>query len=337
MREKRTIVVVMLLATIVVMGARALNASLVPKTENEIPVFSGAVRDMNKEAAVKDEMGLGNNPSLRSAAFKVYKTSASPEEVFAFYLQKIGGKENLSFEDPAGIKPGAVSQVRYEIECYTDVDFEDYSNEEARHPGMWMKQSLAKNRKPHMPGKWIKEARFDWMKKETNNDLTTFFLIIHDDSFEFSPDKYATSSQIEVQVATAKSEEAMREETNEDMERKTATMSNSFKSKPPTEKDLGVPLYPGAKFDANNSAGMSAGNDYAVYIYLTNDQPLNVANFYEQRLKIKPVSMGSNQYMIPLKGKMPMPDEGISIQPNIMFGGGAKTVISIQKMARGKE
>jgi hypothetical protein len=36
--------------------------------------------------------------------------------------------------------------------------------------------------------------------------------------------------------------------------------------------------------------------------------------------------------MIPLKGKMPIPDEGISVQPNTMFGGSAKTVISIQKM-----
>jgi hypothetical protein len=36
--------------------------------------------------------------------------------------------------------------------------------------------------------------------------------------------------------------------------------------------------------------------------------------------------------MIPLKGQMPVPDEGISIQPNTMFPGGARTVISIQKM-----
>jgi hypothetical protein len=35
--------------------------------------------------------------------------------------------------------------------------------------------------------------------------------------------------------------------------------------------------------------------------------------------------------MIPLKGEMPLPEEGISIEPNTMFGGKAKTVISIQK------
>jgi hypothetical protein len=96
-----------------------------------------------------------------------------------------------------------------------------------------------------------------------------------------------------------------------------------------------VPLYPGAKFDAENSAGMSAGNDYAIYIYLTQDQPSKVAAFYEKQLKITPVEVGNDQYMIPLKGQMPVPDEGISIQPNTMFGGSAKTVISIQKMTGG--
>jgi len=35
--------------------------------------------------------------------------------------------------------------------------------------------------------------------------------------------------------------------------------------------------------------------------------------------------------MIPLEGKLPVPDEVISIESNTMFGGNAKTVITIQK------
>ena len=337
-----TIMWVAFLVTIIVIGVPALFAAQVPKTEKEIPVYSGAVRDSNEESALKEEMGWANDPGLRNAVLKLYKAGASPEEVFGFYLQTIGGKEGVSQDDPMGIKPGAVSPVWYEIEYYLDEDFEDYGigageSGEEQHPGAWMKQSLTKNRKPYQPGKWIKEARFEWMKKEANNDLTTFYLIIQDNSFEFAPEKYQTSSKIEVQVTTAKSEEAMREEADEDMERENQTTARSLKNKPPTEKELGVPLYPGARFDADNSAGMSAGNDYAMYIYLTDDPPSKVADFYEQQLKIKPVAVGDDQYMIPLKGKMPIPDEGISIQPNIMFGGSAKTVISIQKMVGGRE
>lgn len=279
-------------------------------------------------------MSWDMDQGLRNATLKVYKVGASTEDVFYFYLQKVGGKEGTIDIDPIGIKPGAVSQVWYEIEYYADTEFTDYYIEhDIMHHGTWMKQKLTENRKPHKPGKWIMEAKFNWYKKESNNDLTTFYVIIHDESFNFFEGKqYKTSTEIQMQVTTSKSEQATREEDEEKMEGQSAELSKSLKSKPPTENELGAPIYPGATFDADATAGMSAGNDYAIYIYLTIDQPAKVAAFYEQQLKIKPVEVGKGQYMIPLKGKMPMPDEGISIQPTTMFGGDAKTVINIQKM-----
>lgn len=128
----------------------------------------------------------------------------------------------------------------------------------------------------------------------------------------------------------------MREETEAQMDQKVEELAKSLKSKPPTAKDLGAPLYPGAKFDADASAGMSAGNDYAMYLYLTTDPPSKVAAFYEQQLKVKAGVQG-DKYMIPLKGKLPIPEEGISIEPNTMFGGSAKTVITIRKMTGRRE
>jgi hypothetical protein len=311
------------------------SAAQVPKSENEIPILSGAVREADKEASKKDEMSWDQNPTLRKAVLKVYRTGASPEEVFGFYRQKIGGKEGSMDTDPMGIARGTVSQVWYEIDYYTDEDLSDYDFDGSKHPGVWMKQNLTKYRKPQSPGQWIKGARFNWLKKESNNDLTTFYIIIFDESFESSPEKYATAASIEIQVTTEKSEQAVRDESDAEQDRKTGELSESLRQKPPTAKDLGVPLYPGAKFDADNSSGMSAGNDYAIYIYLTQDQPSKVAAFFEKQLKITPVEVGNDQYMIPLKGQMPVPDEGISIQPNTMFGGSAKTVISIQKTTGG--
>jgi len=62
---------------------------------------------------------------------------------------------------------------------------------------------------------------------------------------------------------------------------------------------------------------------------------MKVVNFYEQKLKKKAEEPMKGHFLIPLKGKMPMPDEGISIdEPNTMFGGSAKTVITIQKMTQ---
>ena len=318
---------------LVFIGSQSILIAQAPKSEKEIPIYLGATRDANKESELKSQMAWDMDQSLRSGVLKVYKAGASPEDVFNFYLQKIGGKEGTADMDPIGLKLGTVSQVWYEVEYYEDKEFTDYFIEkDVMHPGKWMKQKLTENRKPHKPGKWITEAKFNWYKKESNNDLTTFYVIIPDESFgEQTEKKYKTSTEIQIQVTTSKSEQAMREENEEEMEKQTSELSKSLKGKPPTEKELGVPVYPGATFDAENSAGMSAGNDYAMYLFLTTDPPSKVVAFYEQQLKIKAVEAVKGHYMIPLKGEMPLPEEGISIEPNTMFGGKAKTVISIQK------
>jgi hypothetical protein len=323
-----------LLAAAVVLSV---SAAQVPKSEKEIPVFPGAVRSAAAEAELKQQSEGVENTGLRSAVLKVYKTNAPPEEIFAFYLQAMGGREGISDEDPMALAPGTVSPVFHEIETYGESDLTDDIYEGHKYPGAWVKQNLIKNRRPYKPGMWIKVVRFSWEKKEANGDLTRFYVAIEDNSFEFDPEKYLTASQIRVDAATDKSQQAMREETDESMDREIEGMAASMKSKPPSEKDLGVPIYPGAGFDAENSAGMSAGNTYAMYLYLTADPPSKVAAFYGQRLSVRPVPVGDGQYMIPLKGQMPLPEEGISIQPNTMFGGTAKTVITIQKTAAGRD
>jgi len=83
---------------------------------------------------------------------------------------------------------------------------------DVRHPGTWKKQNLMMNRKPYKPGKWLKEARFNWFKKEPNNDLAEFYLTIFYNSFESLPAKYKTATIIETQVTTTKSFEAVQEE-----------------------------------------------------------------------------------------------------------------------------
>jgi hypothetical protein len=304
-----------------------------PKSANEIPVFPGAVRNADRESELRGQMGWEDAPSLRNAALYVYNTGASSEEVFGFYLQKTGGREGVMDLDPSQMKPGAISPVLYEIEYYRDEDFEDYPIEQGvTHRGVLMKQKLIQNRKPHQPGKWIIEARFNWYHMKGNGDLADFYVIVHDESFDIAPpEQYKTRTEVQIQATTTQSGQAMRGEDEESMDDRTAGLAGSLKKKPPTEKELGVPVYPGATFDAENSAGMSAGNDYAMYIYLSADPALKVASFYEQQLKKKANEAAKGHYLIPLKGDPLLPEEGISIEPNTMFGGAAKTVITIQK------
>jgi hypothetical protein len=324
------------LTMVFILNSRFVFSAQIPKSESGIPIFTGATRELQTEKERKEQMNWEYDQSLRSAILKLYITAATPEEVFAFYLQAIGGKAGSYDGNPMEIVPGNTTPVYYELEYYNEQDFDDamydFDYGESKHLGKWRKDTLTKNRKPYQSGLWIKHVLFEWWKKEANNDLTTFYLNISDNSFDVIPNQYKPTTEIEVQVTTNKSEEAMRDEMDEEMDRETEQMARSLSNKPPTEKDLGAPIYPGAKFDAENSAGMSAGNDYAMYLYLTTDPPAKVVSFYEQKLNIKAASYVAGHYMIPLKGKLPLPDEGISIESNTMFGGTAKTVITIQKM-----
>jgi hypothetical protein len=337
MNGRRNAILVCAMVGCLVISAGVTLAAQTPKSEKEIPIVGGAARDAAAEAELMEQ--AGEDPGSGSGMTKVYRAGASPEEVFNFYLQKIGGKEGVSWDgDPAKLAKDGTSPVSYELYYYDEEDLTDWTYEGQRHPGKWVKETLSKNRKPLKPGMWIKEAKFFWSVRNPDGGMSDFGMNILDIGFgsignpqDYQSKKYKTGTGIEVYVSTSQSEEAMREESWEEMEEETAARTKALKGKPPTEKDLGVPIYPGAAFNAEASAGMSLGDDYAMFVYLSNDQPAKVAAFYEQKLKKKAEKAGSG-YMIPIKGKPPVPEEGIVIQPNTMFGGSAKTVISIQKM-----
>ena len=112
MRKTMRTVVTCVTIWCTVAGAGVLFAAQTPKSEKEIPIIGGATRDAAAEAEQKEQSAGEQDPGIESAVAKVYKSGASPEEVFNFYLQKIGGKEGASWDgDPAKLAPGAASPV----------------------------------------------------------------------------------------------------------------------------------------------------------------------------------------------------------------------------------
>jgi hypothetical protein len=55
-----------------------------------------------------------------------------------------------------------------------------------------------------------------------------------------------------------------------------------------------------------------------------------VAAFYTQRLNMKPAIM-NEFYIFALKGELPVPEEGLVIQPNLALGDMPQTIITVQK------
>lgn len=101
----------------------------------------------------------------------------------------------------------------------------------------------------------------------------------------------------------------------------------------PTPEQLGVPVYPGAAYDAANSAGMSQPTE-KYYIFTTSDSLVRVVAFYENATKKRGEPMGDGgAVLIVLEGQAPFPKHGVMIEPNRqgMFPASVRTVITVRR------
>jgi len=101
----------------------------------------------------------------------------------------------------------------------------------------------------------------------------------------------------------------------------------------PTEADLGVPVYPGARYDGDVSGGMSQP-DHTIWIFFSDDAPAKVVAFYEKKTGKKASEWDKDKYMIALKGASIIPEHGVTVETlagNPLFPGKGKTVITVSR------
>ncbi|HEX3044426.1 MAG TPA: hypothetical protein VHY08_06705 [Bacillota bacterium] len=307
-------------------------ASVTPRSEKEIPIYPGSVRDQaaEKEALRQDtEYSKDIIKTWRSNTVKVYTVKAIINEVAGFYIQKLAAKEGAP--DNFVPKPGAVLPPWYELSCYEPDIFKDQYDDKDKlfYDGKWVK-SVFSQRKQWSKNEWLSNIRFEWNIVLSNGDMAQYSVLVEDEGYDAWKKVIFNTTRITVRILVTKSREALTDEQDQEMDRETEEKTSQFAKNTPSQKTLGVPIYPGSVFDPENSAGMSLDGEYQYYIYLSNDPPSKVLAFYEQRLGKKAIS-NEGGYIIALKGQLPIPEEGLTIQPNTMFGGKAKTVITVQK------
>ncbi len=101
----------------------------------------------------------------------------------------------------------------------------------------------------------------------------------------------------------------------------------------PTQEQLGVPIYPGAHYEAQNSEGMSQPTE-KYYVFTTGDQLARVVAFYENATKKKGEPLGeTGAILIALEGQAPFPKHGIMIEPNRpgMYPASVVTVFTVRR------
>ena len=104
----------------------------------------------------------------------------------------------------------------------------------------------------------------------------------------------------------------------------------------PTEAELGVPVYPGARFDGDVSGGMTQP-DQKIWVYFSDDAPAKVVAFYQQKTGKKANEWDKEKFMIGLAGNPVMPEHGLTIETlagNPLFAGKGKTVITVTRITK---
>lgn len=136
----------------------------------------------------------------------------------------------------------------------------------------------------------------------------------------------------EEEEASANEAEEAEEEPREGATAAASRQSPSSSLAQPSEAELGVPVYPGAKYDARNSAGMSQDDRYH-WLFITADPIGKVVAFYEGKTRLTPSEMSGSYIFTLKKGDSPyFPDHGVTIEKNTMFQPPIGTVVSVTKV-----
>ena len=289
-----------------------LLAAALPRSEKEIPIYPGSVRNASAEKELisqNSDYDEETKKTWRSNTIKVYTAKAVIDEVCNFYIKQLGAKPEFPEVDLYSLKPGAVLPPWYELEFYGKDLFENqYERDLLIHDGKWVKSAFAE-RPQWEKGAWIRTAWFKWNVILNNGDIAEYTVAIEDDGYDWRKKVIFNTTQIAIQILVTKSEAALDEEEDEAMDEAVAAKTRQLAKNPPTAQTLGIPIYPGSVFNPEISAGMSLDDDFQYYVYLSNDPPAKVVAFYEQRLG-KKASSNEGGYMIALKGKLPIPAEG---------------------------
>jgi len=311
----------------VLMGMLGIGSPLtaqVPMRAEQVPLYAGASRVAEREAELispTDEPGVYGDRALRASAVRVYRVAAPVEAVARFYQQRLAAREITDDDWEAvyrdDIPAGGASPVLCEFSAVDLTVSEDAAA---------LRAAYARERPPFRPDMWLAGAEFRWTYHESGTRRTEFNLVLEDtEAFEIVTPEYHHETEIVIYARTWDAAEDMEEEPADEP-------APAAPMPPPTEAQLEVPLYPGARFDGRISAEMSASDEEAwYYVFASADPYEKVAAFYRERTG-KQGMENEGGLLLVIRGDGLFPDLGITVQPNVgTFGPPVRSMITVRK------
>ena len=336
-----------------IMAANAFAAP--PNNEKELPLFPGATVDANATSIAAESSA--NTVSENAAEYKkrrgesdgfsqdfsqiltaketYYTVAAWPEDVFRFYVQKLAAArgEILNDGDEPVLAPLSATPVAYTVTPVEEKDLfttrDRPSNAEGGPRTLHYDGALAKKiydaRKRTAEG-WIDVAEFDWYVKAADSTVTALKLELQSRAFSWKDGKqtYTPLTQIRVNSRQTVRHHAW-ELRNPSLDDAAVAKFRAMYDAPPTEKTLGVALYPGAKFDFETMvSSWKPGMKGTLYQFQTADAAAKVVSFFEQKTGLKS-GAANGGIAIVLKGPVTAPESFVWVRDL----GGSMTLIIV--------
>jgi hypothetical protein len=319
-------------------------AAQTPTRVAQIPVVAGAVRQPDREAEVQAELPTQADVPpgvVVSDLVRVYRTSAPVEDVVRFYQKALAAREvwDEADREQAWVDNCDVGQTSPVIFMVDSVDLSpdawaEQASGSGRSPQQYaaaVRAAYAKARPPFRRDAWLHGAYFEWSRRESESRGANLSISVQDVSdLGILDPSYAHVTEIEVRAIPWRSWEAAEEDEQAEAERAEEVPVEPMAA--PSEAQLGVPIYPGARFEGRMSAELSQSDEEAnYYVFGSADAAPAVTAFYRQRTG-KPGIEVEGGVLIAVRGEGLFPDLAVTIQPNVgTLPASVKSVITVRK------
>lgn len=318
----------------------AVCANAAPTSLTAIPLVPGSRPDPEEAALWEERSALGGGMGLYVQGTELplltedhafYTVDAPLEDVVRYYLRELAAIEEYDAGyDLERLDYGEVSPV-YMYYYFYDWQFEDSYDFDGNliRSGEMIREMLSKHRKAWSADGWLSSVEISWTYKDYNGNFHLFTVDCTDQSFdELYTEFTGTKTLISMHHRTFMSVEDAWDLESAAINAEYAEMARKMVLAPPTNESIGIPFYPNAEFQPEISAGMSLSGT-AMYVFLTTDTPAEVIKWYEQRTGKKAQSWEPDHYLLVISGQVPFPEKGLSVQPNLLFPGNWKTIITL--------
>lgn len=299
-------------------------------TMDEIPLYPGAKRDQEAERDYLEYNTYDSN-DLIFREVRMYKVEVIIDDVAKFYLKYVQPERGWPEGDPGRLKPGESMGPWYEPFFYQPVIFEQqHEYGTLIQDGKWIRTAF-EARPQWEDGQWLSNIGFQWVTRDEDGNLITHSIGLEDAGYDWRK-RIDYRSTILLLETTVFQDDEMWLDWDDDWEWDGDLgwdVEDPIDLVIPTEKALGIPFYPGMVFNMDLSQGMSL-QDYHYYVFFSHDSLKQVADFYEKQLGKKSLAIDGG-YLFALRGSLPIPRDGLTIQPNRFFTGLPQTMITIQK------